>query len=177
LTGLAAENARLNGLHERVRAVTLSVNAPARAFAAAGLAAGSFARVLMNPPFNEANRQNVSPNARRRLAHAAAPGTLAAWTRTAARLLADGGALTLIWRADDLAQVLAALGAFGAIALMPVHPKPDAPAIRILARAIKGARAPLQLLPGLTLNDADGRPSAQAEAVLRDGEDLPLAHM
>jgi hypothetical protein len=31
------------------------------------------------------------------------------------------------------------------------------------------------LLPGLTLNDAGGRPSAEAEAVLREAKALPLA--
>jgi tRNA1(Val) A37 N6-methylase TrmN6 len=64
---------------------------------------------------------------------------------------------------------------FGAVAVLPVHAKPDAPAIRILLRAVKGSRAPLALRPGLVLADAHGRPSAQAEAVLRDGEALRLA--
>ena len=46
---------------------------------------------------------------------------------------------------------------------------PDAPAIRVLVRARKGSRAPLALLPGLMLNDADGKPTAEAEAILRGG--------
>ena len=71
LAALADENARLNGLAERVRAVVLDVAAPARAFAAAGLAADSVTRVLMNPPFNDPARQRSSPDAARRLAHAA----------------------------------------------------------------------------------------------------------
>jgi tRNA1(Val) A37 N6-methylase TrmN6 len=58
-----------------------------------------------------------------------------------------------------------------------VHPKPDAPAIRVLVRAVKGSRAPLALLPGLVLAGADGRPSAAAEAVLRHGGALPLADL
>ena len=65
--------------------------------------------------------------------------------------------------------VLAALaGGFGAVAVMPVHPKPAAPAIRVLVRAVKGSRAPLSLLPGFVLADARGRPSEEAEAVLRE---------
>ena len=41
-------------------------------------------------------------------------------------------------RADGLGEVLSALAAgFGAIAIMPIHPKPGAPAIRVLARAIR----------------------------------------
>jgi tRNA1(Val) A37 N6-methylase TrmN6 len=178
LAALATENAAVNGLCERVRAVAVDVTAPPRTFAAAGLAPESFARVLMNPPFNDPARQRSSPDRGRRTAHAAeaAPGDLlAAWLKTAARLLRPRGTLTLIWRADGLADALAALApAFGAIAVLPVHPKLFAPAIRILVGATKASRAPLALLPGLVLADGAGRPTAAAEAVLRDGAPLPL---
>ena len=175
LAALAAENAQRNGLAGRVRAVALDVAAPARAFGAAGLASDSVARVLMNPPFNDPARQRSSPDGARRRAHAALPATLAAWVRTAARLLRPRGTLSLIWRADGLSDVLAALApAFGAVMVLPVHPKPGEPAIRILVRATKASRAPLLLLPGLVLNDVSGHPSLEAEAVLRDGSALPL---
>jgi len=178
LAALADENVRRNGLVERVRAVPLDVAAPARAFAAAGLCAESFARVLMNPPFNDPARQRLSPDRRRRLAHAAPGADLASWVRTAARLLRPRGTLSLIWRADGLGQVLAALtGAFGAITVMPVHPKPQQAAIRVLVRAVKASRAPLALLPGLVLNDQSGRPTPAAEAVLRGSEALALARI
>ena len=173
LAALAQANAERNGLAARVRAVCLDVAAPAAEFAAAGLAAGSANRVLMNPPFNPA--VNPSPEPGRRLAHAGSPAMLARWVRTACRLLRPGGTLTLIWRADGLADVLAALGrGFGALALLPVHPKPGAPAIRVLARAEKASRAPSTLLPGLELADADGKPSARVQAVLRQGAALSL---
>ena len=77
LAALAAENAKLNQLETRVRAVALDVTAPARAFAAAGLAADSVAHVLMNPPFNDPQRQRTSPDAGRALAHAAPRAVLA----------------------------------------------------------------------------------------------------
>jgi tRNA1(Val) A37 N6-methylase TrmN6 len=173
LTALAAGNTQRNGLADRVRAVCLDVEASAAAFAAAGLAPESAACVLMNPPFNVA--QQPSPNRARRLAHAGTEATLEQWLRTAARLLRADGVVTLIWRADGLADVLAALGKdFGAITVLPVHPKPGAAAIRVLVRATKGNRAPLALLPGLLLADAHGKPTAAAEAVLRGGEALCL---
>jgi tRNA1(Val) A37 N6-methylase TrmN6 len=127
----------------------------------------------MNPPFNPA--QNPSPDRRRRLAHSASDDTLAKWLGAAARLLRPSGVVTLIWRADDLAAVLAALAAdFGATAVLPVHPKPDAPAIRVLIRAVKGSRAPLSLHPGFFLADAAAKPSAAAEAVLRAAAAIPF---
>ena len=171
LTALAAGNAQRNDLSDRVRAVRLDVESSAADFAAAGLAPASAACVLMNPPFNVA--QQPSPDQARRLAHAASAATLERWLRAAARLLRPDGVVTLIWRADGLADVLAALDQdFGAITVLPIHPKPGAPAIRVLVRATKGSRAPLVLLPGFPLADADGKPTAAAEAALRKGEAL-----
>jgi tRNA1(Val) A37 N6-methylase TrmN6 len=178
LAALADENVERNGLAARVRTVVLDVGAPARAFAAARLGLESFARVLMNPPFNDSARHQVSPDARRGLAHAAPRATLVAWIKTAARLLRPRGTLTLIWRPDGLADVLNALEpAFGAVTLLPVYPKPDEAAIRVLVRAVKASRAPLAVLPGLVLNDPAGRPTAEAEAVLRTGEALALGEV
>ncbi len=178
LAALAAANAELNGLTARVTAIALDAAAPARAFTAAGLVPESAARVLMNPPFNDPVRERSSPDRRRRLAHAAPREALSAWIRTAARLLRPRGTLTVIFRADGLLDLVGALdSAFGAIAVLPVHPKPGEPAIRILVRATKASRAPLAVLPGLVLNNAAGRPTPEAEAVLRAGATLPLARI
>jgi len=174
LAALAVGNVARNGLGDRVRVVCLDVAAPPKAFAAQGLAAGKADCVLMNPPFNAAG--NPSPDRGRRQAHVAAQYTLSRWLSAAARLLRPQGVATLIWRADGLDAVLAALAqGFGAITLLPVYPKPGQPAIRVLARAVKASRAPLTLLGGLVLADAAGRPTAEAEAVLRGNAALALA--
>jgi len=174
LATLAAENAALNGVSAEV--VELDVTAPARVFAATGLHPEQATRILMNPPFNDPARQRVSPDRGRRLAHAAPRATLTAWTRTAARLLRPRGTLSLIWRADGLGDVLEALApAFGATVVLPIYPKPAESAIRVLVRATKASRAPLQLLPGLVLNDPAGRATPEADGVLRAGVGLPLA--
>ena len=174
LGALAEHNAARNGLVGRVRVAVLDVAAPDSAFANQGMHTGSADCVLMNPPFNDPARQNVSPDPQRRLAHAGSRETLAEWVERAAWLLAPSGVLTLIWRADGLGDVLSALGigGIGGIGVLPVYPRPDAAAIRILVRGVKGSRAPLSLAPGLTLNDANARPTAEAEAILRGGESL-----
>jgi tRNA1(Val) A37 N6-methylase TrmN6 len=174
LVALANENAARNGLGDRVTAVVADVESD-RALSVSGVTAGCVQVVLMNPPFNDPASAQVSPDAGRARAHVATADTLAAWIATAARLLCPGGSLTLIWRADGLAAVLAALAGFGNVALLPVHGRPDAAAIRILAQATKGSRTALRVLPGLVLNDARGRPTAAAEAVLRGAAPLPLA--
>lgn len=175
LSALAAANARLNRLDDRVNVVNGNAE-DAGALAAAGLPSGGADRVLMNPPFHDASRQNLSSDPRRRLAHAGAPGLLPRWLATAARLLKPQGVLTLIWRADALTEVRNALAAeFGAVAVLPVFPRPDVAAIRVLVRAVKSGRGAGEDYPGLVLNDARGHPSAAAEAVLRGGGTLALA--
>jgi tRNA1(Val) A37 N6-methylase TrmN6 len=176
LCALAGGNAESNGLSGRVGAIACDVE-DTSALAAAGLAPGSIDHVLMNPPFNDARRQNVSPDPRRRLAHVAKPGLLERWMAAADWLLKPNGTLTLIWRADERDAVLAALSdAFGDVAVLPVYPRAGAPAIRVLVRAIKGGKSTARAdLPGLVLNGDDGKPTGAAEAVLRHAEPLALA--
>jgi tRNA1(Val) A37 N6-methylase TrmN6 len=174
LCRLAADNARLNRLDDRVNVLACDAE-DVEALAAAGLAPGCADRVLMNPPFHDATRQNLSPDPRRRLAHAAAPGLLRRWIAGAAHLLKPQGVLSLIWRADALAEVQSALTAeFGGIAVLPVYPRPDAPAIRVLVRAVKSGGCAGVTYPGLILNDQHGKPTAAAEAVLRGGGTLRI---
>jgi tRNA1(Val) A37 N6-methylase TrmN6 len=176
LSDIAAQNIVRNGLEPRVRAITLDVTAIADDLASQGVGPGSADHVLMNPPFNNPARQNVSPDPARRAAHAGGEGLLSDWTAAAARVLHSAGTLTLIWRADGLHEVLTALGGdFGGVSVLPVHGRAGAPAIRVVVQARKGSRAPLALLPGLDLNDEEGRPTAEAEAVLRGAGALPLA--
>lgn len=172
----AAHNATRNGLAATV--VHLDIAARADAFFEAGLMPDGFDRVLMNPPFNDAARHQPSPDGARRDAHEDAGTTLETWVHVARRLLKPGGTLTLIWRADGLPEVLAALGrGFGGVAILPVHPKSGAAAIRILVRATKGARAPFALCPGIMLGDEAGRPEPEIDAVLRGDAVLPLARL
>jgi len=174
LAALAHDNAARNSLGDRVRAVCLDVAAEQAEFFAAGLGPHSADHVLMNPPFNTPHNPPRDPA--RRLARAASPDSLGRWLDAARRLLRPHGSLTLIWRADGLADVLVALTAgFGAIAIMPVYPKPGTAAVRALVRATKDSHAPLSLVPGLMLADADNKPTAQAQAILREGAALVFA--
>ncbi|GAA3839152.1 methyltransferase [[Pseudomonas] carboxydohydrogena] len=165
LVDLAQTNAAANDIV--ARAIVLDIGASAAAFADAGLPPDHADHVMMNPPFHAADRHRASPDEGRRTAHLDMGETLDVWSKAARRILKPGGCLTLIWRADELDRVLGALErGFGAVEVIAVHPKPDAAAIRVLVRAIKGSHAPLRILPGLVLNDRQGRPTPAAEHVL-----------
>ena len=165
LAELARANAVLNSLDAEVH--TLDVTASAGAFAAAGLAPDSVDAVLMNPPFNDGSRHRSSPDIQRQAAHVATEDTLSQWVHAARRILKPGGSLTLIWRAEGLGDVLAALArGFGGIKVLPVHPDATKPAIRVLVTAIKGSGAPMSIRRSLLLNEEDGSASAEAGAAL-----------
>ena len=174
LAGLARGNAAANAI--AADAIVLDVASAADAFAAAGLAPDSVDVVLMNPPFNDPARHRASPDKARELAHVATASTLENWIHAARRILKSGGILTLIWRADGLAQVLAALDrGFGSLAILPVHGDAGSPAIRVLVRASKGGKAPTQILAALMLNDESAVPSTRVRDILAGKGVLPLA--
>lgn len=164
------ENARFA---RRLRLVAADVS-PARDLAVRlGLGDRTADFVLMNPPFDEEGRGTRSPDARRRDAHVAASGLLKSWTASAVALLAPGGRLAFIHRADALAEALDVLSdGFGGVRIWPVHPSENAPASRILVTARRGSRAPLSISPGLNLHQADGKWTPHADAILRGKAEL-----
>src|SRR5206468_12101572 len=171
---LARGNASANGLAADV--IVLDVSSAAGAFERAGLIPESADVVLMNPPFNDPLRHRASPDKARQTAHVATATTLESWVHAGRRILQSGGALRLIWRADALAEVLAALGrGFGSVQILPVHGEAAAPAIRVLVGATKGGRAPLQLHPGLMLNNESAVPNKRVQDILAGTALLPLA--
>ena len=175
LAALARENAAVNAISADV--VVLDVTSTAESFASAGLRPDSADAVLMNPPFNDATRHRVSPDAARVSAHVADHTTLQEWVHAARRILKSGGALTLIWRADGIAEVLAALvKGFGSLMILPVHADTGSPAIRVLVRAVKGGKAPSQILGSLVLNDESGLPNKRVAEMLLGKRVLPLAN-
>jgi tRNA1(Val) A37 N6-methylase TrmN6 len=176
LAALARGNAADNAIAADI--VVLDVTSEANAFAAAGLGSDSVDVVLMNPPFNDSVRHRASPDKARVSAHVASSTTLESWIHASRRILKSGGVLSLIWRADGLGQVLAALDrGFGSLRILPVHGDPREPAIRVLVGAVKGGKAPTQIHPALMLNDQSGLPNKWVQEVLAGKASLPLTKL
>jgi tRNA1Val (adenine37-N6)-methyltransferase len=129
-----------------------------------------FDHVFCNPPFHDGGQSSPDPVRARALAD---EGTLAKWLSTGLQRTASGGYFTTIIRADRTPEALAALGQRG-INLLPLWPRAGLAAKRVILLARKGSRAPFALLPGLALHEADGRYTAQSEAILRDGAALAM---
>lgn len=160
---LARENVALNGLEGRVTIVEGDVQAGFRA-----LGPPTFDAAMANPPFFDDPDALLAPAAEKTGAWMA-DGGLAAWTAFLLKAVREGGTITIIHRADRLGDLLSLLGGkAGSFRVRPIHPFADAPAKRVLLRAVKTGKAPLVLLPPLALHEREGaKHSAEAEAVLR----------
>jgi tRNA1(Val) A37 N6-methylase TrmN6 len=163
---------------DRVRIVSADIEASEGERSTAGIGRDLAEHVILNPPFYGGAGGTRSPEPARAGAHVLGERGLDAWFRAATSILKFGGDLSVIFRADGLEDLLAAAGRrFGAVDILPIHPRPEQPAHRLLMRAIKGSRAALRILPGLVLHDDTGsgfRPPV--EAMLRDGRALSSAH-
>lgn len=160
----------------RVSVLEADITAKGNVRHTTGLTPSMADHAIMNPPYYEADRFRASPKLARADAHMLDERGLEPWAKTATDVVKDGGSLTVIFRADGLQEVLNVLqGRFGSIDVIPLRPRSDAAATRILIRAIRASKAPLRLLPGFVLHEGDGSDfTAQSRGVMRDGKGLGL---
>ncbi len=160
---LARSGVASNGMAERVQVLAGTI---ARPFSELGL--HRFDAAFANPPFFDDAAALRGPHPAKRGAYVAEEG-LAAWVRFLLSAVRDGGRITMIHRADRLADLLRLLGeGAGSFRIRPVQPFADRPAKRVLVRAVKTGRAPLTLLPPLVLHDHTGaKHTPEADALLR----------
>ena len=153
-------------LAPRVSILPADVALTGKARTEAGLRDRSADFVLMNPPFND-GRDRATPDALRRAAHVAGEQIFEAWLRSAAAVLRPHGKVALIARPASIGKILSALeGRFGGAEIVPIHATTDRPAIRIVVRAMRGARGVPSLMPPLILHEqADNRFTPRAEAI------------
>ncbi|MGE0205138.1 MAG: tRNA1(Val) (adenine(37)-N6)-methyltransferase [Hyphomicrobiaceae bacterium] len=167
LAALATRNAALNGLSPRTRVVVADVSAAWSELAATGLATAQFDHAAANPPYETHGRGTPPPDPLRARANVMTAEGLDDWARLLAAVVKPGGTVTVIHRADALPRLLSAFGGrFGGLSVLPLFPAFERPAHRLLLHGIKGSRAPLTLHRGFVLHDADGKPSADIQAVL-----------
>jgi tRNA1(Val) A37 N6-methylase TrmN6 len=170
LVRLAGDNIVLNDLAARVSVMAGDLLRPPPR-----LEPGSFAHVMANPPFLEADTASPSPNRNKTAATVEGDADLAAWVRFALAMVRPKGSLSFIHRADRLERLLARLsGRTGEIVVFPLWAGHDRPAKRVIIRARKDVATPTRLTTGLVLHEPDGRYTPAADAVLRDGAALIL---
>lgn len=175
MSAIAAENISRNGLAARARIVTADVTAPGRLLDEAGVPAEGFQCVVANPPFHAEGHGTPAAGIIKAAAHAMPENTLDRWVRAMARHAQPGGTAIMVHKAEALGDILAAFSPrFGAVRILPVHPRAGASAIRVIVSGIKGSRAPLALRAGFVLHDEGQSFTPEATRILRAAGGLAL---
>ena len=159
ITTLAARSLKLPAnrkMHGRVNIICTDVTLSGKEREDSGLATGAYDWVIMNPPFNDPSHR-PSPVLSRKDAHVMGEGGLDPWLRSAAATLRSTGKVAMIFRPSGIGLILAAFqGRFGTARIMPIHPKINEPANRILVIADKGAKGATSILPGFVVHQENG---------------------
>jgi tRNA1(Val) A37 N6-methylase TrmN6 len=170
LVRLAGDNVILNGLEARASVMIGDLlHPPPR------LSPGAFDHVMANPPFNPRGLANPGAAPERSTATIEGDADLDAWVRFSLAMVRAKGTVTFVHRADRIDALLGQIaGRAGEVVVFPLWPGPDKAASRVLVRARKQVAAPARLAPGLVLHELDGRLTAGADGVLREGRGLEL---
>ena len=167
--GLARASAALPhnaALASRLCVIEADIVAPRPAREAAGLFDGAFDFVLTNPPFHPFGFRTSPDPARRSATAIPRRDFLSRWIAVAAALLRQNGRFFMIGRPDNLADVFGAVeNRLGGMCILPIQPRPNHPASRVLVAAVRGSRAPVRLLPAAILADASGQGGALAAGI------------
>ena len=134
-----------------------------------------FHHIIMNPPYLDGGKHLRSPHPEKATAmgHEVEMHSLKEWIDAAHFNLKSNGTLTIIHRADCVDMIIRDMGKrFGAIELIPLWPKTNVDAKRVIIRAVKDRRSPMVLHRGVTLHDADGGYTIEANKILKDMEGL-----
>ncbi len=167
---LAGENIEQNDLSDRVEVFEGDLLEPPPT-----LRPAMFDHVMANPPYMPSDRGGAPPNPSKAVAMVEGDADLAAWIDFCLDMVKPKGSITMVHRADRLDELLALFRErAGGIVVVPLWPGRDRPAKRVIIRARRDVRTPLRLSAGLTLHGEDNAYTAEALAILRDGEALAV---
>lgn len=156
LVELACENAALNGLAAKF------FPADAREYKKIA-PPQSFDRIVVNPPYDEAENSRVSPSEGRAAAMHGSCCTLEDVIKAAHYLLKNRGRLDLVMRGDRIGELFAMLDRYKTPPkkLRCVHPKPGSRASVALVEAMRSGAQGLVIEPPMFIRGADGEETAE----------------
>lgn len=133
----------------------------------------SIDHVFFNPPFQDHPQQGTIPAKGRDTAFITDAAGLSTWIDQAVMVVKTKGYITLIHRAERLADILELLNpTCGDIHILPIAPRAGDQAHRVLVRGRKGSRSPASLCAPLLLHETKARYTSRAEAILQGKQAL-----
>ncbi|MGB4107993.1 MAG: methyltransferase [Alphaproteobacteria bacterium] len=165
---LAVQNIALNNMEGRAAFITGDIRS---------LHVKEFNHVICNPPYLDAGTHTPSPSMPKATAlyHADEDRSVKDWVEAGFRNLKNGGSFTIIHRADHTDKIIQSFGKkFGAVEIIPLHPRTGEPSKRVIIRALKNRKTPAKIHAGLTLHRGDGSYTEEADRILRGAKGLAL---
>ena len=170
LARIARENVERNDLTQSVQVFEGNLFEPPRA-----LSQTSFDHVMINPPFHKADRSGGAQNESKTVSNVLKDVSVDDWLHAALKRLKPLGTLTIVYPAEQIAQVIACISAkAGGVKIFPLWPRAGSPASRVIVSAIKSSSSPARVLPGLVLHGTTGAFSDEAERILREAKPCPI---
>jgi len=175
LVAIALENRRRNDFDVRIEIIAADICSKAATVAAAGLARKEYDYVLANPPFHMLGHGIAPKSEIKADAHTMSENDLELWLLFMTRMCAQGGTATLIHKAGALDRLLSAMrGRFGALRVLPLHPRLGMAANRVIVTGIKGSKAEMKICPGLIIHTEGNRFTQTVDAIFRNGAGLEI---
>ena len=159
---LAERNVRLNGLSDRVSIIRGDIRDPAVL-----PAAGSMDAVTCNPPYIALQKGIQNPDGPKAVARHELTCTMDDAVKAAARLLREGGRLSMVHRPGRLAELISCMRSHGLEPkrLKTVHAYADREAVLVLVEAAKSGGSFLKVEAPLILYDENGRYTEEVRTV------------
>ncbi|MDR2794781.1 MAG: methyltransferase [Holosporaceae bacterium] len=124
----------------------------------------TFDHIVTNPPFFSRESSRISDA---RLLANFETIKLSDWISFCLRKLKNGGMLHIIHHASRISDILSSLDKkVGSIEIIPIFPKKNMDAIRIIVHGKKGSRKSTKITSGLILHDNDGNFSKITQEIL-----------
>ncbi len=164
---LSRKNAINNNMEERTSFLCADIRND--------LEIATFDHIICNPPYKRAgaHKHSPSPSKAQAMGHLEDSSNLQSWITRAWHHIKGQGSLTIVHEAEQADSIIHALYSengrrrFGAVEIIPLYPKADTPAKRVLIRAYKHKKAGTTIHPGIIMHEADGSYTKKANDILR----------
>jgi tRNA1(Val) A37 N6-methylase TrmN6 len=170
LVGMARENARLNGCHERVNFFVSDLREHRKNFEPE-----TYDAVVMNPPYDEPGRSRPSRSRALAVARHGEECRLADAVACAKYLLRNGGKFFLVMRAKRAGELFQLLyeNNVRPKKIRAVHPKPGRDASVVLVEAVRASGDGLAVEPPLFIHGRGGEYTEEFLAAYKIGGESP----
>lgn len=159
---LARANIKRNTFEDRMEVITGDVTFMP------GQLLFSYDHVMVNPPYHDSAKHDVSEDETKRIAMAGTTNEMEIWVTGVARCLKLTGIMTMIHRADRLEEILGYMRPyFGDAMVIPLLPKADEAAKRVIIRAPKGEGARHIPCRPITLHRSSGGYTDEMDSILK----------